>query len=62
MADVLPSWLDRLEPNGRLLVPLTVTSDGHASVGFGQMLLVTRDRDAHRARLLVAHRDACIRV
>jgi len=49
---VLPSWLDRLAPNGRLLVPLTVTSAANASVGFGQMLLVTRDRDAHRARFV----------
>ena len=50
--EVSSGWLDRLPVGGRLLVPLTVANDAHASVGFGQLLLVTRRAADYAARFV----------
>ena len=46
---VLPLWRERLEPGGRLLVPLTVDTPLH---GIGAMLLVARERAGLAARFV----------
>ena len=45
----LPHWLERLEPGGRLLVPLTVDAAVH---GYGLVLRVTRDGGHFAARFV----------
>jgi protein-L-isoaspartate(D-aspartate) O-methyltransferase len=48
-----PLWLDRLRPNGRLVLPMTVTRpspmDSKGAWGSGHMLLVRRVDDGYRA-------------
>ena len=46
---VLPLWLERLEPGGRILVPLTVETQLH---GIGAMLLLTREPAGMAARFV----------
>jgi protein-L-isoaspartate(D-aspartate) O-methyltransferase len=45
---ILTSWVDSLEPGGRLLLPLTVDS-GQPSLGVGWMVLVRRGRGGDTA-------------
>jgi protein-L-isoaspartate(D-aspartate) O-methyltransferase len=48
-----PLWLDRLRPNGRLLLPMTVTlpspMESKGAVGSGHMLLVRRVAGGYQA-------------
>lgn len=44
----LPSWLDALAPNGRMMVPITATIGPVTSIGKGLMLLVTATADRLR--------------
>lgn len=45
---VVPDWLDRLAPGGRLLLPLTAALDAHVSVGL--WIHITREAQGWTAR------------
>ncbi len=49
----LPSWLDALSTNGRILMPITVTMPGMGTIGKGPMILATNtgNKDRMAARL-----------
>lgn len=61
------SWLDSLKPGGRLLVPMTASSDP-SGVGSGRMLKVLRDSSGFTATFVsevgifpcIGHRDAAL--
>jgi protein-L-isoaspartate(D-aspartate) O-methyltransferase len=40
-----PAWLDALAPGGRMILPLTATMPGMATIGKGLLLLLTRTDD-----------------
>jgi protein-L-isoaspartate(D-aspartate) O-methyltransferase len=40
-----PAWLDALAPGGRMVVPITVSVPGMASIGKGPLLVITRGAD-----------------
>lgn len=48
----LPAWLDALAPGGRLVLPLTVSVEGNDNVGWGLVLLATREARRHSARFI----------
>jgi protein-L-isoaspartate(D-aspartate) O-methyltransferase len=50
----LPSWLDALAPGGRLIVPITATYPGSATIGKGPLMLLTRTDDPEKFSARVA--------
>lgn len=49
----LDAWLDALRPGGRMILPLTFTSDGMPqSIGKGGVMLITRNTDDYAARFI----------
>jgi protein-L-isoaspartate(D-aspartate) O-methyltransferase len=61
------SWLDSLKPSGRLLVPMTASSDP-CGIGSGRMLKVVRDSGGFKAEFVsevgiypcIGHRDPAL--
>ena len=52
VSDLPRSWIDRLSPGGRILVPLTAQSSNATPVTRGRMLTVTRQGDYLGARIV----------
>jgi len=61
VSDLPRSWIDRLNPGGRILVPLAAQSSTESNMTQGWMLSVTRIGDAYSARFInFASFYACI--
>ena len=48
----LDSWLDAVEPGGRLILPLTVTMPAMGPIGKGPLLLLTKRETEFEAKLI----------
>ena len=52
VSDLPRPWIDRLNPGGRILVPLAAQSSKASHMTQGRMLSVTREGDAYSARFI----------
>jgi protein-L-isoaspartate(D-aspartate) O-methyltransferase len=44
----LPSWIDALGPDGRMVLPITATAPAMTTIGKGPLVLMTRQSDSER--------------